>query len=189
MTAMTMSSTPRTLGLPPGPMTRAELDAMPDDGHRYELIDGLLIVSPAPRTIHQRAVSRIFLLVHAAAPAELEVLFAPVDVALADDTVLQPDLVVAGREQYTERDLPMAPMLAVEVLSPSTRSYDLLLKKDRLERAGCANYWVIDPDGPSIVAWSLVDGRFAQVTTATGNEDFTVDQPFACTLTPSSLVD
>ena len=57
-----------TLGLPRGrPLTREDLDAMPEDGHRYELLDGVLVVSPAPRYLHQLAVGELHLLLHAAA--------------------------------------------------------------------------------------------------------------------------
>ena len=103
--------------LPRGrPLTRDDLESMPDDGHRYELIDGSLIVTPAPSVDHQRVLAALHLLLHAACPPDLEVLFAPVDVALAEDTVMQPDLLVARRRDLTQRDLPRAPALAVEVI-------------------------------------------------------------------------
>jgi len=76
--------------LPHGlPLTRADLDAMPDDGHRYELIDGALIVTPAPSVGHQFSVGRLHLLLAAACPPDMVVLFAPLDVALAADTVMR----------------------------------------------------------------------------------------------------
>lgn len=76
-------------GLPHGrPLTRADLDLVPDDGHRYELLDGVLVVSPSPARRHQRAVLRLARLVDDSLPADLELLVAPFDVALADDTVL-----------------------------------------------------------------------------------------------------
>ena len=109
------------------PLTRADLDTMPDDGHRYELIDGSLIVTPAPSPRHQGAVGELYLLLRLACPAHLQVFLAPLDVALADDTIMQPDLLVARRADVTERDLPTAPVLAVEVLSPSSRPIDLTL--------------------------------------------------------------
>ena len=182
--------TPDVLGLPHGrSLTRADLDAMPEDGHRYELIDGVLIVSPAPRIRHQVVVGQMYLLLHAACPRELNVLMAPVDVALSDDTVIQPDLLVAARTDFTERDLPTAPMLAIEVLSPSTRAFDLLLKKDRLQRAGCPFYWVIDPDIPAIQTWSLDDGVYVESGTTTGDSTLHVDRPFPLDITPLALLD
>ena len=176
------------LGLPRGrPMTRADLDTMPDDGHRYELLDGTLIVSPAPRILHQCVLHELNRVVSDACPAAFRVLFAPVDVVLADDSVLQPDLLVASREDFGERELPGPPLLAIEVLSPSTRSIDLLLKKERLQRAGCPHYWVVDPDEPSITAWTLVDGAYAEVAQATGDQSFAVTDPFPVALVPQDL--
>ncbi|MEG9227702.1 Uma2 family endonuclease [Aeromicrobium sp. Sec7.5] len=176
-------------GLPRGrALTRDDLDAMPDDGHRYELVDGVLIVSPAPRRVHQRASLRLTVLLDAAVPPDLEPLAAPFDVALSDDTVMQPDLVVGRNADFTERDLPVAPVLAVEVLSPSTRGIDLLLKKDRLERAGCAHYWVVDPEEPSITAWALTEGAYRQVARAVGDEAFEVAEPFDVRVVPAELV-
>ena len=170
-------------------LTRADLELMPDDGHRYELIDGALIVPPSPRFRHQDAVANLHLALHGAAIEGLKVLFAPFDVALSENTVIQPDLLVAPSDAFTDRDLPTAPLLAVEVLSPSTRGVDLLLKKERLQRAGCPHYWVVDPDEPSIVAWSLDEGVYREVARASGSEPFEVADPFPVRLTPASLID
>ncbi len=169
-------------------LTRDDLDALPDDGHRHELLDGVLIMSPAPGRRHQRALARLHLLMAAAAPAELEVLFAPFDVILARDTILEPDLLIAARSAFTDRDLPGPPLLAVEILSPSTRRFDLLLKKARFEAAGCPSYWVIDPDEPSIIAWDLVDGTYAETAHVRGADTFRARSPFAVEFRPNDLV-
>jgi Uma2 family endonuclease len=79
------------------PLTRADLQVLPDDGHRYELVDGTLVVSPAPRLPHQRMVGNLYMALRAACPPHLEVVLAPFAVALADDTELQPDLLVSAR--------------------------------------------------------------------------------------------
>ncbi|WP_350278190.1 Uma2 family endonuclease [Kribbella sp. HUAS MG21] len=161
---------------------------MPDDGHRYELIDGILLVSPAPAIRHQIVASNLNDVLKRACPAELLVLFAPVDVVLATDTVLQPDLVVAARDAFAERDLPVAPLLAVEVLSPSTRRVDLMLKWSRLEAAGCAAYWVVDPDTPSLIAWELRDGAYVQVAKVAGDEPARLTSPYDVTVVPADLI-
>ena len=101
--------------------TRHERDALPDDGNRYELIDGVLIVSPAPQWRHQRASMRLSVVLIGAVPAELEVLAAPFDVTLSDDTVMEPDLLVAPVAALAQRGLDGAPLLAVEIASPSSR--------------------------------------------------------------------
>lgn len=188
MVAMTVPRSDELPPLHPGPITRAELDAMPDDGRRHELLDGVLLVTPAPGWGHQRAAFRLGRLLDDACPAGFEVLMAPFDVALSDDTVLEPDVLVARVDDLTERDLPTAPMLAVEVLSPSTRRYDLLLKHSRYEAAGTPSYWVVDPDEPSIVAWELRDGAYAEAGRATGDQALELAAPYPVRVVPAELV-
>lgn len=171
------------------PLTRDDLDAMPDDGHRYELIDGALVVTPAPGERHQTVVGELYVLLRAACPSHLKVMLAPFDVVLAGDTVVQPDLLVCRRSDLTPRDLPTAPLLAIEVLSPSTRRIDLSLKRLRYEAAGCASYWVVDPVVPSLTAWDLSDGVYARSSTATDEETFRATSPFEVDLVPRELLD
>lgn len=177
------------IGLPRGrALTRDDLDKMPDDGHRYELIDGVLVVSPAPIFRHQIAVGNMHLLLRAAVTEDLIVLMAPFDVALSDDTVMQPDLLVGRRGDFTRRDLPVAPVLAVEVLSPSTRAFDLLIKKDRLQRAGCEHYWVVDPELPAVITWRLADGVYVESGTAAGPQVLHLSEPFPVEIDPAALI-
>ncbi|ONI75628.1 hypothetical protein BWI15_07270 [Kribbella sp. ALI-6-A] len=173
---------------PSTPLTRADLARMPDDGHRYELIDGILLVSPAPTRLHQRVVAALYRQLFAGCPPELEVLFAPLDVIISEDTVLQPDLLVARREDFTERELPKAPLLAVEVLSPSSRRIDLMLKHSRLEAAGCPSYWVVDPDTPTLIAWEMQDGAYAQVAKVSGDEVARLTSPYDVEVVPADLI-
>jgi Uma2 family endonuclease len=114
---------------------------------------------------------------------------APFAVALADDTEVRPDLVVARRDQLTRTELPGPPLLAVEVLSPSTRRVDLLLKRDRLQAAGVASYWLVDPDEPSLTVLELRDGTYVEVARVTGTEQVTVTAPFPLRLVPAELLD
>jgi Uma2 family endonuclease len=186
MTVMTTST-----GLPRGrPFTVADLDAISNDGNRYELIDGALVVTPAPAMRHQRAVTNLLVLLHQACPSELEVFAAPFDVRLADDTSVQPDLLVARRSDLTEANLPVAPVLAVEILSPSTRTIDLHSKRERLRRAGCASYWVVDPADGRLIAWELDEsGAYVEVADAVGDALWTATAPFAVTIVPQRLLD
>jgi Uma2 family endonuclease len=170
-------------------LTRRDLEQMPDDGHRYELIDGTLIVTPAPSPRHQAASAALYLRLAANCPDELRVLYAPLDVALDEHTVLQPDLLVARKTDFTARDLPVAPLLAVEILSPSTRRVDLALKRSRLEAAGCPSYWVVDPDEPSIIVWQLHGEEYVEVAHALGTEQIEVDAPYPLTISPADLID
>lgn len=183
-TAMDMRTTlPRSR-----PLTRADLDEVPDDGHRYELIDGVLVVSPSPRIDHQRMVGALYVALRAACPSQLEVVLGPFDVVLANDTVLVPDLIVAARDQLAERDHPGAPILSIEVLSPSTRRFDQLVKRDRLQSAAVGAYWLVDPEGASITVLELREGVLVEVAWATGDAALDVSFPFPLSLTPSPLL-
>jgi Uma2 family endonuclease len=169
--------------------SRRDLDSMPDDGRRYELVDGTLVVTPAPSPRHQRAVARLHLILAKGCPPDLDVLFAPLDVVLTDDTVLQPDLLVARRSDFTDRDLPVVPLLAVEVLSASTRRVDLTLKRSRFQAAGCPSYWVVDPDEPSVTAWDLHGGQYVEVAHAAGGQEFVSESPYPVSFCPAQLTD
>lgn len=172
------------------PLTRADLEDLPtDDGHRYELIDGILIVSPGPRHGHQTVVGNLHLMLRQACPPGLQVLFAPFAVALSDDTEVQPDLLVAPRSQFTDKELPGPPLLAVEVLSPSTRRVDLLLKRDRLQAAGVPSYWLVDPDELSILVLDLVDGVYVETARAGRGEVCSVSAPFPVDIVTERLLD
>jgi Uma2 family endonuclease len=95
---------------------------------------------------------------------------------------------VARRDNFGSGDLPGPPLLAVEVLSPSTRRFDVMLKFSRYEAAGCAAYWVVDPDTPSLIAWELRDGAYVQVAKATGDEAARLTSPFDVTVVPADLL-
>jgi len=179
----TVSALPRGRAL-----TQRDLEQMPDDGHRYELIDGTLVVTPAPSWRHQRALLRLSLLLASRCPANLEILLAPFDVALDEHTVLQPDLLVARRVDLTDSELPTAPLLAVEILSPSTRRVDLTLKRSRFEAAGCPSYWAVDPEEQSIIVWQLQGAEYVEVASASGNEQLDVDEPYPLAICPADLI-
>lgn len=167
-------------------LTRADLDALPDDGRRHELLDGAILVTPSPGFDHQDVVGAVFVeLRQAIAGQDLVALTGPFDVVLSEFTVLVPDILVAPRSQFTAKDLPGAPLLAVEVRSRSTAAVDAVIKRGLYERAGVQSYWLIDPAGPSIVVLELVDGRYQEVATVSGDESVEVTTPVALRLTPS----
>ncbi|WP_246142621.1 Uma2 family endonuclease [Nocardioides rubriscoriae] len=168
--------------------TRDDLAAMPDDGNRYELVDGAIIVTPSPKVPHQATVGHLYALLLAACPEDLRVFVAPLDVTLSEQTVVQPDVLVTTAAQVAGLDHVGVPLLTVEVLSPSTRHLDLGLKRSRYEAAACASYWVVDPAVPSVVCWQLHDGQYVETGRATGDEVLTADRPFPVTVVPSSLV-
>ena len=172
-----------------GPLTVHDLEGMPEDGRRRELIDGLLIVSPAPGRRHQKIVMKLARVLEDACPTEYDVLVAPFAVHSGEDTELQPDVVVGRDEDFTEKDLPAPPVLAVEVLSPSTAIYDLNLKKAVYERFGTGSYWVIDPEEPALTVFELdADGCYQQVAKAAGDEAVELERPFPVRIVPRELL-
>ncbi len=170
------------------PFTEDDLAAMPEDGHRYELVDGALIVTPAPNIRHQTCVTALVMLLYAARREEHRVLVAPVDVRLSADTILQPDVVVASKTDFSEARLEGAPLLAVEVLSPSTRLTDLGTKRLVFEEAGVRAYWLADPDVPSLTVLHLEEGRYVEHAMVTGDEPYEADFPFPVTVVPAQLI-
>lgn len=168
--------------------TRDDLARMPEDGHRYELIDGTILVTPAPTPRHQMVSREVFLRLDRACPAHLITLYAPLDVALTLDTVLQPDLLVARRSDFDTRSLPVPPLLAVEILSPSTRRFDLDRKRARYERSGCPAYWVIDPDDGAFTAWELRNGAYVEVAHIGAGQSWSATVPFPVTIAPAELI-
>jgi len=186
MTTMTSAT-----GLPRGrPLTADDLELMPDDGHRYELIDGTLIVTPAPGWGHQEVQHVLTELLRQHRPTGLRVLDAPFEVRLAIDTAVQPDVIVARYEDLTPKNLPAAPLLAVEIRSPSTALIDRNLKRATYERFGVPSYWIVDPDPdrPSLTVLELRDGAYVEVVTVTGDEPFEAERPFPVTVVPADLV-
>jgi Uma2 family endonuclease len=121
------------------PFTVEELDRMPDDGRRYELLEGTLVVSPRPGMHHQVVATRLAVTLSNACPEDLHVVAEPA-VRLAVDTEFVPDLVVVGDDQLNAARCTSPPLLAVEVRSPSTALIDLNRKKAAYERFGVPSF-------------------------------------------------
>ncbi|MEU4741473.1 Uma2 family endonuclease [Actinosynnema sp. NPDC023658] len=169
--------------------TVEDLEDMPDDGRRYELVDGQLFVSPAPGLRHQKIVVKIAVLLDANCPDDLSVLTAPFAVRPTERTELQPDVLVGRNVDFTEKLLPVAPLLAVEVLSPSTGIRDLTIKKNAYERMGVPSYWVIDPQEPVMVVYELdAEGRYQQVAEVHEEKPFDATLPFPVRVVPAELL-
>lgn len=152
-----------------------------------QLIDGELIVSPSPGVAHQVVSSELFLVLARAVPGHLRVLAAPLDVRAAERTVVQPDLMVVPRALVEGPEVEEPPLLAVEILSPSSRGTDLVRKPEVLGRFGVEHYWVVDPLHPAISAFRLVDGAYEAGPTASGDDLFETDEPFAVSFRPADL--
>jgi Uma2 family endonuclease len=169
-------------------LTYADIEALPYDGKRYELIDGELFVSASPRNDHQRVVGNLHLLLRAACPPDLEVLLGPIDWVVDDHNVFVPDLVVGRRTDTAGQNLRRPPVLAVEVLSPSTRKIDVGRKFTAYERAGLAHYWIVDPVAPAVRVVEHRDRRFCTTAAVTGADTLALERPFPITLVPYALL-
>ncbi|MGQ0630878.1 MAG: Uma2 family endonuclease [Sporichthyaceae bacterium] len=174
-----------------GPYTVADLETMPDDGQRYEIIDGMLHVSPSPNRRHQEMAFELAVELRASCLPQLRVMIAPFDVRIDEHNVVEPDVLVARRDDLTDPCLPVAPVLAVEVMSPSTRLYDRNTKKAHYERIGTASYWLLDPAEPgTLEAFELDEaGSYQLVATVTGDEVHSATRPFPVDICTARLLD
>lgn len=176
-------------------VSRAEFERLRDgrsDATRYELLDGVVLVTPSPRPRHQVVVVELIGRLLGLMPAHWRLLPGPVDVDLFGDgeTVLIPDLLIADRAQLTEKDHAGPPVLVVEVLSPTTWHRDLGEKMAAYARAGVRHYWVLAPDVPSITIYQLEgDDEYAEFAHAEGTQPAHVTEPVELTLRPADLVD
>ena len=129
--------------------------SLPEDGHYYEVVNGVLYMSPAPSTGHQEIVGWIFfyLVTHVKLPDLGRVYQAPTDVELRPEDVVQPDVFVVLKphlHRITSSRLIGAPDLVVEVASPSTARHDLDEKLHSYARAEVPEYWVVNPDAQTV---------------------------------------
>ena len=168
------------------PFTVAELDRMPDDGRRYELLDGVLIVSPRPTTIHQFVAMRLLRVLADACPEDLCVVPEPA-VELGPQTEFDPDLVVVRMDQIGDAKFTEPPLLVVEIRSPSTALVDLNRKKAAYERFGVPSYWIVNPGPPQaeLTVFELRDGDYLLTARASG--PFNADRPFTVSIATAEL--
>jgi len=147
------------------PVTTIEaLLALPEDGLRHELLDGVHVVTPAPQLLHQRAVARLCFHLRDALEArkDAEVFTSPADVVLGPRTFVQPDIFVVHREpgRKLERWADVGiPLLAIEILSPTTAPRDRGAKRRIYQGAGVGEYWIVDLDARLIERWRPEDSR------------------------------
>lgn len=151
-------------------LTYDDLRATPEDGRRYELLGGEILVTASPTTKHQRAVKRLEDRLFDAEEAGQGTMWAaPIDVYLDEHNVVVPDLIFvrADRQQIvSDEKIEGAPDLVVEVLSPSTARTDIgrgTKGKLRLyERFGVPYYWLVDPTRETIAVYTLHEGSYPE---------------------------
>lgn len=174
-----------------------DLGSLPDDGHRYEIVDGSLLVSPAPPRTHQIAGGRLAAMLLVAAPDEVDVITATAVDITATSPALGPhapvpDIVVVGPASWDRPGLyvwPVDVLLLVEVESPGT-SRDRILKPAQYAAAGIPAYWRVELPGagtPGIVRYELVGDVCREVGVVRAGESERVAVPFPVELRPADL--
>ena len=150
----------------------ARWSQLPDDGYRYEVIDGVLYITTVPSFFHQWIASRII----CALQAQLEdtgvgiVAFAPIGLLMPGCDPVQPDIVVVGRKDLSiihDRRINGVPALIVEVLSSSNPTQDMVVKRGAYARAGLPEYWIVRPVERDVLVLSRPDpaaGDYRQET-------------------------
>jgi Uma2 family endonuclease len=138
-----------------------------DDGKRYELIDGeIVMMTPAPTDVHQeisaKLVGELYIYLKG---KTCKVFAAPFDVRLnadaEDDTVVQPDIsVICDPSKIEKRGCIGAPDMIIEILSPSSMSHDRITKKNKYLQAGVKEYWIVNPEDRNVQALVLTDGKY-----------------------------
>ena len=142
-------------------LTIADLEAMPDDGRRYELIGGAIVMTPAPGVDHQRVSRRLQRLLEDAWPA-MEIFNAPIDLDLPGEQRVEPDLVAVERGRTGPRlQLPVG--LVVEVVSPGSQTNDRVTKRAAYAEAGIPAYWIVDPARGVVTCLQLEGGEYRVV--------------------------
>jgi len=138
-----------------------------DDGMRYELIDGVVyMMSPSPTWYHQGIIGELyFQLANFLQGKPCRVFLSPLDVRMnadgADDTVVQPDLlIICDRSKLDDKNCKGVPDMAIEVVSPSSSRLDRLLKYQKYQAYGVREYWIVDPEDKIVHACVLENGKY-----------------------------
>lgn len=173
------------------PLTVDDLDPLfeLESGYRFELDEGVLVISGAPLVLHQIVSAKLTYALMAACPPGMIVI--PATGVLITGTQFRiPDLVVTRTDALGAKYLDKPPLLAVEIASPSTGAYDRTRKKQVCADFGIKDYWIITPDpkNPDITAFTLTGKHYTQDGYAADDGRFTTSSPFPVSFTPAELV-
>lgn len=165
----------------------ADLELTPDEGPRYELVDGVLLVTYMSSAIHQRALGELMMQLVSACPEHLEVLPGPLEFRPDNRLALVPDLLVLPRGDSTTRWVEEL-ALAVEVVVSTTRTVDQVLKPVLYARAGVPAYWILDVEETKLTVLELVDGVYVEREVVVGEKVFEATLPFPVEIVPAALL-
>jgi Uma2 family endonuclease len=190
---MAIEPTTRRTVLPGAPpFTVDDLLKFPDDGNRYELFNGSLVVSPAPTRLHQDVIFLLQTILYRAAPPDVKV-YSTVNVSGSDRDFYIPDLVVVPREAAKSAGLMLPPsdlLLAVEVVSPGTKVFDRGVKAAAYAAAGIPVYWRIEPnEGPTLYVYELDGDAYKGPISHKAGVPVTLSSPFPVSFDPADLID
>jgi Uma2 family endonuclease len=162
-------------------MTYEIYAAMPDDGQRYEIVDGSMeLMSPGPSTTHQAISGELEFVLKQSCRSEYLIYDAPLDVILSETNVLQPDIMMIHRSRLhivTERGIEGSPDLVVEILSPGSRKRDKVIKMRTYAQYGINEYWIVDSITRTLEQYQLVDsGLYELRNLFEGNDEVTSDK-------------
>ncbi|QTH41082.1 Uma2 family endonuclease [Cohnella sp. LGH] len=166
------------------PATYETYAALPDDGNRYEVIDGVLeLMSPSPTASHQSIASDLCFELKQSCKSDYLIYVAPLDVILSNTNVVQPDAIMIHRSRkhiVTSRGIEGPPDLAVEVLSPSSQKRDRLKKRAVYEKHGVPEYWIIDPEARTLEQFHLDERGKYELTQLYENDEQVVSNRLPC---------
>lgn len=195
MHTLSVQASPRSSApLLAAPLTslRAYLDRFTSeyDDRQLEVVKGQPVVTPSPTGPHQVCVATLTRLLHDALPTGHVVVPAPWDWVLWEHPALQlrqPDLVVVTDEQARGPRLTSPPLLAVEVVSAGSFERDVVTKRDEYARAGLSDYWLVEPDVPSVTVFTRVNDELVITRQAIGSQRLALSSPVAVVLVPTDL--
>lgn len=157
--------------------TYDDLFDLPDDGKRYEIIEGVLYEMPAPRPEHAFIIANLmFWLAPLVRALGGKLAPAPIDLFLQGANPVQPDLLVLFADQLgqvSERGIEGPPTVVIEVLSPSNIDHDRLVKRSLYARGGVPEYWIIDPRAETVEVLMLHQGQYLRHLLASGDDEVT----------------
>ena len=168
-----------------GPFTAADRAKMPEDGRRCELIDGALYVSPSAGRPHNDLLMDLFRQLDRACPPDVTIYCVPYDFRLADGSELVPDITVARTDDLGEKRITRTPLLVVEVISPSSRLMDPLVKRAKYEQARVPAYWIADPVAPRLTVLELHRKVYVERAVLGPGDTVTVERPYPVTISLS----
>jgi Uma2 family endonuclease len=163
------------------PVTYEIYAAMPDDGQRYEIIDGSMeIMSPGPSTKHQDVSGELEFELKQSCKSDYKIYHAPLDVIFSETNVLQPDILMIHRSRLhivTDRGIEGPPDLVVEILSPGSRNRDKVIKMRTYAKHGVQEYWIVDTESRTMEQYRLGGGEFYELQCLfEGNDRVTSDK-------------